>query len=215
MCKHMSVQNFAFHHPLTVAARAGSAWTERYNRRRSLRPEAILPFDVPPVSVTRTYLRLAAPSAARPRRLDDRRLTLERLDPCPAALYRDLYRAVGGDWQWRDRDAWTDERLARHLGDPDVHVFVLRRAGELAGYFELVRHEDGDVEIAYFGLVPRFIGQGLGAHLLSEAVDTAWQLDATSVWLHTCTLDHPAALANYRARGFEPYRTETYETTVP
>ena len=170
---------------------------------------------MPPVSVTRTYLRLTAPAAARPRRVDDPRLTLERLDPCPVTAYRELYREVGRDWHWRDRDAWSDERLGAHLEDPDVHVHALRRAGDLAGYFELVRHDAGDVEIAYFGLVPRFIGEGLGAHLLSEAVDAAWRLGATTVWLHTCTLDHPAALANYRARGFEPYHTETYETTIP
>ena len=170
---------------------------------------------MPRVTVTRTYLRLSSRDAARPRRAGESRLTLERLAPCPAPLYRTLYRDVGRDWHWLDRDAWSDERLAAHLGDPGVSVHVLRVDGELAGYFELVRHERGDVEIAYFGLVPRFFGRGLGAHLLTEAIDAAFALDATEVWLHTCTLDHPAALANYRARGFEPFRVETYEATLP
>ena len=170
---------------------------------------------MPTVSVTRTYLRLSSRDAARPRRAGDPRLTLERLAPCPVALYRELYRDVGRDWHWLDREAWSDERLAAHLGDPGVSVHVLRVDGELAGYFELVRHEGGDVEIAYFGLVPRFFGRGLGAHLLSEAIEAAFAFDATEVWLHTCTLDHPAALANYRARGFEPFRVESYEATLP
>ena len=169
---------------------------------------------MPVVTVTRTYLRLASRAEARPRRSDDPRLTLERLDPCPVALYRELYRDVGSAWHWHDRDAWSDERLAAHLRAPDTRVHTLRRDGELAGYFELVRHERGDVEIAYFGLLPRFVGKGLGAHLLSEAIDAAFALGATELWLHTCTLDHPAALANYRARGFQPFRTETYEATL-
>jgi GNAT superfamily N-acetyltransferase len=167
------------------------------------------------VTVVRTYLRLASAETARLRRAADPRLTVEALDPCPVGRYRELYRGVGHDWNWRDRDSWTDEQLAAHLADPRVHVVALRREEETVGYFELVRHAGDDVEIAYFGLLPGFIGQGLGAHLLTEAVEAAWRLGASEVWLHTCTLDHPAALANYRARGFEPFRTETYHTTIP
>jgi GNAT superfamily N-acetyltransferase len=75
--------------------------------------------------------------------------------------------------------------------------------------------EDSSVEIAYFGLLPRAIGQGLGKHLLSCAVRDAWALEPARVWLHTCTLDHPHALPNYRMRGFAPYKTETYEVNFP
>jgi GNAT superfamily N-acetyltransferase len=78
-----------------------------------------------------------------------------------------------------------------------------------AGYFELRRQPDGAVEIAYFGLLPEFIGRGLGKFLLSEATRRAWELGATRVWLHTNTLDHAAALPNYLARGFSVVRTET------
>jgi len=82
-----------------------------------------------------------------------------------------------------------------------------------AGYFELRQHENGSVEIAYFGLLPDFIGRGWGKYLLNRAVESAWLLGANRVWLHTCTLDHPAALPNYLKRGFRPVRQETY--TVP
>jgi hypothetical protein len=73
------------------------------------------------------------------------------------------------------------------------------------------------VEIAYFGLMPSGIGQGLGRALLTRAVDAAWSLkpQPSRVWLHTCTLDHPAALANYLARGFKVSRTERYTVDLP
>src|SRR5207249_5531870 len=71
--------------------------------------------------------------------------------------------------------------------------------------------EDDSAEIAYFGIVVREFGRGFGKHLLSCAVRDAWALGPRRVWLHTCTLDHPNALPNYLARGFTPYRTETYE----
>jgi GNAT superfamily N-acetyltransferase len=167
------------------------------------------------MTVTRTYLRMTTRDALRPRREAPPDARIERVAPCTAERYRALYRDVGGPWHWHDRDAWSDARLAEHLAQPGVSVHVLTVGGAVAGYFELQRHDDGDVELVYFGLVERFIGRGLGGYLLTAAVDAAWALDATHVWLHTCTLDHPAALANYQARGFTPYRAETYEATIP
>ena len=163
-------------------------------------------------TVTRTYLRMASREALRPARpVPNARA--ERLAPCPPARYRELYAAVGSDWHWHDRDAWSDERLAEHLADPAVHVFLFTTDGDAAGYFELHRHDDGDFEIAYFGLFPARIGKGYGGAMLTDAAAEAWRLGATSVWLHTCTLDHPHAIANYRARGFEAFKEETYDVT--
>ena len=170
---------------------------------------------MPTTMVTRTYLRMASPAALRPARTTVADARIEHVAPCPVERYRALYHAVGASWHWHDRDAWSDARLGEHLAQEGVHVHVLAVGGETAGYFELQRHDDGDVEIVYFGLLPPFIGRGLGGHLLTAAVEEAWRMGATSVWLHTCTLDHPAALANYRARGFEPYHSEHYQVSVP
>jgi len=86
--------------------------------------------------------------------------------------------------------------------------------GESAGYFELQRHDDDSVEIAYFGLIERFIGRGLGGLMLTRAVAEAWEMGAERVWLHTCTLDSPNALPGYKARGFRPYKTERLEVDI-
>lgn len=167
-----------------------------------------------PVDVLRTYLEMRDPAALRAASLSDAALQFERADPCPVALYRTLYREVGDAYHWHDRLAWSDEALAAHLGRPGVEVWVLRAGEEWAGYAELARHDDGSVEIAYFGLRAPFHGRGLGGHLLTATVRRAWALGASRVWLHTCTLDGPAALPNYVARGFTPYRTETYTADV-
>jgi GNAT superfamily N-acetyltransferase len=162
-----------------------------------------------PTTVTRTYLRMASAAELRPARAVPN-ARIELISPCSPMRYRELYAAVGDDWQWHDRDAWSDERLAEHLAQPGVGVYLFTVDESAAGYFELQQHDDGDVELAYFGLLPGFIGRGLGGAMLTAATEEAWRLGATSVWLHTCTLDHPHALANYRARGFEPYRSEEY-----
>jgi GNAT superfamily N-acetyltransferase len=87
--------------------------------------------------------------------------------------------------------------------------------GGTAGYFELRKCEDGSIEIAYFGLLQRFLGRGLGRHLLTCAAEQAWADGANRVWLHTCTLDDPAAMPNYLKRGFRPFETETYSVDLP
>ncbi|MCC6770718.1 MAG: GNAT family N-acetyltransferase [Gemmatimonadaceae bacterium] len=170
---------------------------------------------MPVVSVERTYLRLGtrAPSRA-PDTLPDATSIHEAPD-CTAPAYRALYSAVGATYNWRDRLAWSDQRLDEHLRSEAVRIWVLRDAHGAGGYFELHRHPDDSIEIAYFGLVASRHGRGLGRALLTRAIDEAWRWGATSVWLHTCTLDDPAALPNYRARGFEPFRSETYEATLP
>jgi GNAT superfamily N-acetyltransferase len=169
---------------------------------------------MPDVIVVRTYLEMASPDALHPGSEQETSATISREEACTPALYRELYSRVGKNHYWRDRLTWSDAELATHLARPDVAVWIIREAGHLAGYFELVRQPDGSVEIAYFGLVPEAIGRGLGKLLLTRAIREAWLDGANRVWLHTCTLDGPAALRNYLARGFTPFRTETYTTSI-
>ena len=168
--------------------------------------------------VVRTYLQLDRPAAlpAAPAGFDG--LVLRPLAPATAGAYRRLSADVGGPYRWRDRDAWTDERLQAHLAAPGVTVTVLCDGDEAAGYYELVHRPgaataDGraEVELVYFGLRDRWLGRGLGRRLLEAAIADAWRTDAERLVLNTCTLDHAAALPNYVARGFRVTGTEAYE----
>ena len=168
------------------------------------------------VDVLRTYLEMRAPEALRPawEPASAASLVVRRLERPTVEGYRALYAGVGERYHWRDRLRWSDEELGAHLGLRSVAVWILEVGGETAGYFELKRHFDDSVEIAYFGLLPAFVGRGLGGFLLTRAVEEAWAFGATRVWVHTCTLDHPAALSNYKARGMTEYRTESYRTEI-
>lgn len=166
------------------------------------------------VTVRRTYLTMDLPSDLRAGGPAALQLAVDRRPHCTVAEYRRLYGAIGGQWHWHDREEWSDERLAAHLADPGVHVWVARLGRRVAGYFELQEDAEGGVEIAYFGLMPDFIGHGFGGALLTRAVEEAWRLGARRVWLHTCTLDAPQALPNYLARGFRIEREETYTTRL-
>ena len=168
-----------------------------------------------PMDVTRTYLELNRPEQLQPASspvLPGVRLA--RLPACEPSFYGFLYHEVGQHYHWRDRRDWTDGQIRTHLARPEISIWLLTLREESAGWFELAGHEDGSVEIAYLGLLPRFHGRGLGKHLLTETVRRAWERGANRVWLHTCSLDAPAALPNYLARGFRPFREEVYQVSL-
>ena len=166
------------------------------------------------IEVIRTYLQLAKPEDLNPARVDDSRVRIERLHECPASFYRYLYAEVGRFYHWTDRLPWTDDQIRSHLARPEITLWVMYGEGSPAGYFELERHQDGSIEIAYFGLIQEFLGRGLGKLLLTVAAEQAWSDGSNRVWLHTCTLDDAAALPNYRQRGFMPFKQETYTTSL-
>ncbi len=175
--------------------------------------------DRAPREVTRTYLALSSEQHLIAGQPPDVPVTLQRIDPCSVERWRELYRQIGATWHWHDRDAWDRSQLATHLARPEIRIYGVRAElgedwTEAAGFLELEQHADGSVEIAYVGLDSRVLGRRLGAWLVSEAVRTAFAWGAAHVWLHTCSLDAPAALPNYLARGFVVTRTERYFTNI-
>ena len=133
--------------------------------------------------------------------------------PAASALSSSLYRRVGGPWHWTDRLSWNHSDWVEAIDRPDVEVWTARIGEEIAGYFELQRIDDA-VDIRYFGLVPEQTGRGLGGPLLERAVRRAWEMGPRRVTVNTCTLDHPAALPNYLARGFVVVRTESQQRRI-
>ncbi len=125
----------------------------------------------------------------------------ERRDP---AVNEDLYQRVGAPHAWTDRLGWAPERWAAWAGRVETWVGVLD--GEVLGLFELDPGAE-EAEIAIFGLVPEATGRGLGGHFLTAALRRGFAL-APRVWVHTCSLDGPHALANYRARGLVVVRED-------
>jgi GNAT superfamily N-acetyltransferase len=121
---------------------------------------------------------------------------------------RYLYQLVGEKWQWIDKLALSDEEWKQYAESDNLRTWVAYVRGSIAGYYELQKQAEKNVEIAYFGLAPSFIGKGYGGCLLSHAIKSAWSWgNVRRVWVHTCTLDHKAALSNYQARGFKIYKT--------
>lgn len=166
------------------------------------------------IEVTRTYLQLTRPDELKAERDGGPFAEIVKAVSCPASFYRYLYSEVGRFYHWTDRLPWTDQEIRAHLARPEISLWTMYSEGSPAGYFELERHSDGSTEIAYFGLIQEFLRRGLGRRLLTDAVERAWADGANRVWLHTCTLDDPAALPNYLKRGLVPFKEEKYFTTI-
>jgi GNAT superfamily N-acetyltransferase len=153
--------------------------------------------DVPLVQVVTTYLELTDAAGIRPAKGS---AEIVKVDPPDGAVNRRFYEEIGAHYQWLDHRGEDAAWWRQHARE--VETWVIPDAG----YYEL--HTVGDdVEIAYFGLLPAFHGRGWGGALLEHALRRGFAL-GTRVWVHTCTLDGPHALANYQARGLVPYRIE-------
>jgi GNAT superfamily N-acetyltransferase len=158
------------------------------------------------VEVTTWYLEMLSPKQLRPVSSGNYELRIEQAKIPSPEFSRFLYTSVGGDWYWIDRLSWNYQRWLAYLSRPELETWVAYVSGTPAGYIELEVQADNNVEITYFGILRQFIGQRLGGHLLSFGVERAWAIGAKRVWVHTCSLDGPHALANYQARGFQIYK---------
>ena len=161
---------------------------------------------VPPgmVAAVVTSLEMRAPPILR-RETPSPGWRLERLAPDPEE-YRRLYRAVGEDWLWFSRLGLGDEELIAIIGRPEVEVYRLSDGVGGVGMLELDFREQDECELAFFGLSRPLIGGPAGRWLMNRAIERAWSRPIRRFWVHTCTLDHPSAVAFYRRSGFQPFR---------
>jgi len=165
--------------------------------------------------VTITYLELLPADPIHVRDIKPEGVELRRTDTVQPELNRFLYTAVGGEWYWVDRLSWSYADWQNLLRQEGYETWVLLKDGSVAGYFELEKKPGGEYDIAYFGLLPQYLGRGLGGYLLSQAIRRCRDLGAVRITVNTCTLDHPGALRNYIARGFRPVRTVTVQKELP
>ena len=153
-----------------------------------------------------TFLEMRAKPALRPSPQGPWRL--ERLRQPELRRYRDAVHRVGDDYLWCVRLAMTDDELQRFLLDPRVEAYLLVTEDDDQGVLELDFRVERECELSLFGVSSGLIRTGAGRWLMNQAIETAWSHPIERFWLHTCTLDHPSALAFYRRSGFAVFKRE-------
>jgi len=134
--------------------------------------------------------------------------TLRRVETPALDWYRDVFRRVGEPWLWTSRMRMPDAKLSAIIHSPLVEVYALEHEGRDEGMLELDFREAGQCEIVFFGVTTKLVGSGAGRWLMNRALQLAWSRPITRLWVHTCTLDHPSALAFYQRAGFRPFRRQ-------
>lgn len=164
--------------------------------------------DVPAgkIAAVVTHLEMTA----RPARRDDPlgAWSLRKVDEPALDWYRDLYRRVGAEWLWFSRPRMNDAELAAIIHAPGVEIYALVADGRDEGLLELDFREVGQCELVYFGVTASLIGTGAARFLMNRALARAWSRGVRRVWVHTCTFDHPSAVAFYQRSGFRPFRRQ-------
>ena len=127
-------------------------------------------------------------------------------------LNKFFYKQIGKNHQWIDRLVWQDKNWMEYISNKNLKTFIFKKDEDLVGYFELI-FDNNECEIAYFGILEEFIGRGYGGFLLTEALRIGFK-DANRIWVHTCSLDHPNAIENYKSRGMKIFKTEILKRTA-
>ncbi len=141
------------------------------------------------------------------------KIFLELLDNKNFELNKFFYKQIGKKHQWIDRLVWQDKDWIKHVSNENLKTYILKEDEDLVGFFELI-FDKNECEIAYFGILEEYIGKSLGGYLLSEAIKIAFEKKMKRIWVHTCSLDHPNAFLNYKARGMKIFKTEELKRKV-
>ena len=134
--------------------------------------------------------------------------SVQLVEPEDFQLNKFFYKNVGKKHHWVDRLIWTEKQWIEYVSDKKVKTYVLKNTNDLAGYFELILHQN-EIEIAYLGLLEDYQNKKLGSFLLSSAIKNSFLEKPNRVWVHTCSLDHKNALNNYVSRGMKIFKKET------
>ena len=160
--------------------------------------------------IVRNYLEITRNEILKKVKKPSENYSVELASPKDFQLNKFFYKNIGKNCQWIDRLIWTDSNWSDYVSNKKLSTYILKDKDEIAGYFEqLFIIDSKETEIVYFGILDEYFGKKLGGYLLSEAIERSFAMGSSRVWVHTCSLDHKNALANYLSRGMKIFKSET------
>ena len=156
--------------------------------------------------IERYYLEINSIKDLKTKAVPSESFSIKEEDKNNFALNKFFYKQIGKKHEWVDRLIWQDKNWIDYVSNENLKTLILRKEKDIVGYFELL-FDNNDCEIAYFGILEEYIGKGYGGFLLSEAIRLGFT-NSRRIWVHTCSLDHPNALENYKSRGMKIFKTE-------
>ncbi len=159
--------------------------------------------------IERYYLEISSEDDFEKKQKPSEDYIIQLLEPSNFELNKFFYKQIGKNYQWIDRLVWTNSDWIKYVSNKNLKTFVLKKDSNLVGFFELILNKEvNESEIAYLGILEEYFNKGCGGYLLSEAIRKSFENGAKRVWVHTCSLDHPHAIENYKSRGMKIFKTE-------
>ena len=159
--------------------------------------------------IQRNYLEINSITELKDSKNSPEGYVVQLVQPSDFQINKFFYKNIGKKHHWVDRLAWSEKQWTEYISNKKIKTYVLKKNEDLAGYFELIIHDDKkEVEIAYFGILEEYQNKKLGSYLLAEAIKKSFINNTKRVWVHTCSLDHKNALSNYISRGMKIFKTE-------
>ena len=165
--------------------------------------------DIPAILSQVTYLEMVRDPHAQP--MDLGKFSMRRVENMSVGDYLDIYREVGRDYLWNYRPGQSTEEIKAILTSPAIWMYLLFADDQAVGMAELDATNPDDIELVHFGLLPRFLNQGIGKLFLHNIISLVWKSGVRRMWLSTCGMDHPKAIRFYEAAGFVPFKTRMGE----
>ena len=160
--------------------------------------------------VERNYLEINSLKDLKKSKFSPDDCLIDLSDPADFQLNKFFYKNIGKEHRWTDRLLWTDKQWIEYISDQKFKTYILKKANDMAGYFELIFHEEKkETEIAYLGLLKEYQNKKLGSSLLTSAIKNSFLENTKRVWVHTCSFDHKHALNNYISRGMKIFKKES------
>ena len=156
--------------------------------------------------IERYYLEINSLEDLKTKAVPSEGFSIKEEDKNNFALNKFFYKQIGKKHEWVDRLIWQDKNWIDYVSNENLKTLILRKEKDIVGYFELL-FDNNECEIAYLGILEEYIGKGYGGFLLSEAIRLGFTY-SRRIWVHTCSLDHPNALENYKSRGMKIFKTE-------
>ena len=158
--------------------------------------------------IERNYLEINSLSELNESEIVEDGYLIKLVEPVDFQLNKFFYKNIGKNYHWVDRLVWTEKQWIKYTSNKKVKTYILKKQVDLAGYFELILHQN-EIEIAYLGLLEEYQNKKIGSFLLSSAIKNSFSYHTKRVWVHTCSLDHKNALNNYISRGMKIFKKET------
>lgn len=132
-----------------------------------------------------------------------------------ANTVKDFYEIIGKDHLWVERTGWKTADFEMLTAQERTIIWLARLKGKPIGFLEAYHYPDNRIQIILLGILDQCAGRGIGKHLLSHGISSAWQRRPSKIIVHTRSYDGEHALNNYAKRGFQITKVRPQTIIVP